>query len=211
MVQSWLKTHIFNLDLPPQQWEPLVIVVFSGKMGASGSVEFLCRQSKRKALASSVLSPHCTVVSSECVCVCVCVSLCVCMCVSACLSVCLYLCMCVCLSVCMHVCVSACLSVSLCVSLCLCVCMCVSACLSVGVSLCVSVSVCVHTCVHTLTRCGSGGRTGDAALGGRTTLWKAAVDGMLSPKSPWKLLWLKPVDLLTPPFPVWLSLWSEGH
>lgn len=167
MVQSWLKTHIFNLDLPPQQWEPLVIVVFSGKMGASGSVEFLCRQSKRKALASSVLSPHCTVVSSECVCVCVCVSL--------------------------------------------CVCMCVSACLSVGVSLCVSVSVCVHTCVHTLTRCGSGGRTGDAALGGRTTLWKAAVDGMLSPKSPWKLLWLKPVDLLTPPFPVWLSLWSEGH
>ena len=191
MVQSWLKTHIFNLDLPPQQWEPLVIVVFSGKMGASGSVEFLCRQSKQKALASSVLSPHCTVVSSECVCVCLCVSVCV------------SLCLCVCMCVCLHVC----LSVSLCVSLCLCVCMCVSACLSVGVSLCVSVSVCVHT----LTRCGSGGRTGDAALGGRTTLWKAAVDGMLSPKSPWKLLWLKPVDLLTPPFPVWLSLWSEGH
>lgn len=27
-------------------------------------------------------------------------------------------------------------------------------------------------------------------------LWKAAVDGMLSPESPWKLPWLKPVDLL---------------
>ena len=37
------------------------------------------------------------------------------------------------------------------------------------------------------------------------------MDGMLSPESPWKLPWLKPVDLLTPPFPVWCSLWSEGR
>lgn len=48
-VQPWHKVglkHVFNLDLPPQQWEPLVLVGFSRKMGASGSVEFLCQQSK---------------------------------------------------------------------------------------------------------------------------------------------------------------------
>lgn len=75
--------------------------------------------------------------------------------------------------------------------------------------MCVCAGVSLSTRVHTLARCGGG--TGDAALGGRATLWRAAVDGMLSPESPWKPPWLKPVDLLTPPFPVWRSLWSEGR
>ena len=78
--------------------------------------------------------------------------------------------------------------------LCVCVCVFVCLCACVCVSLCAC--VCVHTRVHTIARCGTGGGTGDAALGGRATLWKAAVDGMLSPESPWKLPWLKPVDLL---------------
>lgn len=78
-----------------------------------------------------------------------------------------------------------------------------------ALSVCVRVSLCTH--VHALACCGSGGGAGDAALGGRATLWRTAVDGMLSPESPWKLPWLKPVDLLTPPFPVWCSLWSEGR
>lgn len=66
--------------------------------------------------------------------------------------------------------------------------------------------VCTHMCKYIYG--GVEEKAGNAARG-LVALLKAPVSGILFPKFPSRPPWLKPMDDLSPPFPIWLSIWLK--